>query len=68
MDREDYIKKSEELLSQSTYEAIPTDPTTKDKNKLVSLLKTIKAEGGINDTTYRRLYPTGAGSHKFYGL
>ena len=26
MDREDYIKKSEELLSQSTYKTIPTDP------------------------------------------
>ena len=32
MDREDYIKKSEELLSQSTYKSIPTDPTTKYKN------------------------------------
>ena len=62
MDREDYIKKSEELLSQSTYKPIPTDPTTKYKNKLISLLKTIKAEGGINDTIYIRLYPTGAGT------
>ena len=41
MDREEYIKKREELLSQSTYKTIPTDPTTKYKNKLISLLKTI---------------------------
>ena len=67
-DREDYIKKVEELLNQSTYKAIPSDPTRKYKNKPIALLKTIKAEGGINDTTYRRLYPTGAVSHKFYGL
>ena len=60
MDREDYIKKTEELLNQSRYKAIPTDPTTKYENKLISLLKTIKVEGGINDTIYRRLYPTGA--------
>ena len=68
MDREEYIQKSEELLSQSTYKTIPTDPTTKFKNKLISLLKTIKAEGGINETIYRRLYSIGAGSPKFYGL
>ena len=27
-----------------------------------------KPKGGINETTYKRLYPTGAGSPKFYGL
>ena len=59
IDKEEYIKKSEELLSQSSYKVLPSDPTTKHKNKPISLLKTIKAEGGINDTTYRRLYPTG---------
>ena len=68
MDREDYIKKSEELLSQSSYKVLPSDPTMKNKNKLISLLQTIKAEGEINDSTYRRLYPTGAGSPKYYGL
>ena len=68
MDREDYIRRAKELLYQSTYKAIPTDPTKKYKNKLIALLKTIKAEGGINDTIYRRLHPTGAGSPKFCGL
>ena len=57
MDREDYVRKAEELLSQPTYKPIPTDPTTKYKNKLISLLKTIKTEGGINDAINRRLYP-----------
>ena len=32
------------------------------------MLKTIKAEGGISDAVYKRIYPTGAGSTKFYGL
>ena len=68
MDREEYIKKSEELLKQSTYKEIPTYPTIKYKNRLINLLKSIKAEGGIHDTTYRRLYPTGAGYPKYYGL
>ena len=68
MDREEYIKKSEELLQQPTYKILTTDPTTKHKNNLISLLKSIKAEGGINENTYRGLYPTGAGTPKYYGL
>ena len=31
-------------------------------------MKNIKAGGGLNEETYRRLYPTGAVSSKFYGL
>ena len=68
MDKEDYIKKSEELLHQPTYKELPLDPTTKYKNRLISLLKTIKSEGGIDKITHKRLYPTGAGSPKYYGL
>ena len=45
MDWEEYIKKSEELLSQASYKVLPSDPTTKHKNKLIALLKTTKAEG-----------------------
>ena len=33
-----------------------------------SILKNIKAEGGLNEETYRRLYPTAAVPSKFYGL
>ena len=68
MDKEDYIEKSEELLSKSTYKILPSDPTTRYKNKLIALLKSIKTEGGIQENTYRRLYPTGASSPKYYGL
>ena len=59
MEREDYERKSEELLIQSPYRVLPSAPTTKQRNKLIAILKTIKAEGGINDI-YKRLYPTGA--------
>ena len=68
MDREEYEKKSEELLSQSTYRVLPSDPTTKQKNKLIVILKTIKSEGRINDNIYTRLYPTGASTPKYCGL
>ena len=60
MGKNEYIKKSEDLLDQPTYKALTTYPTNKYKNKLINLLKTIKAEGGIDNNTYKRLYPTGA--------
>ena len=68
MDRDDYNSKADELLHQQTYRPIPSDPTNKLKNRLITLLKKIKTEGGLNEATYKRLYPTGAGSPKFYGL
>ena len=68
MDKDDYKSKSEELLHTPTYQILRTDPTNKNKNKLISLLKTIKAEGGIGETTYKKLYPTGATIPKYYGL
>ena len=45
MDTEEYNKKAEELLQQPTYKTIPTDPTTRYRNKLINMLKSIKAEG-----------------------
>ena len=68
VDREEYIQKSEELLHQSNYKILQSDPTNNYNNKLISLLKSINAEGGMDDNTYRRLYPTGAGPPKYYGL
>ena len=67
MDKEEYIRKAEELLDQDTYKIIPSDPTNRQKNNLIQLLKKIKAEGGINEC-YKKMYPTGAGIPKFYGL
>ena len=56
------------MLSQSTHRVLPSDPTNNQKNKLIAILKTIKSEGGINDNIYKRLYPTGASTPKYYGL
>ena len=68
MNTEDCKKKAEELLNQNTYRTITSDPTMKLKNKMISMLKSIKAKGGMSEDLYKRLYPTGAGSPKFYGL
>ena len=67
MDKDDYNTKSEELLQTPTYQILHTDPTTRHKNKLIALLKSIKAEGGISETTYKKLYPAGATTAKYYG-
>ena len=66
MNSEDYKNKAEELLKENTYRAIPSDPTMRLKNKLISLLKSIKAEGGMKEDLYRRLQPTGAHCFKYW--
>ena len=68
IDKVEYIQKAEDPLKEKTYKKITEDPTVKQKNKLINILRNIKTEGGLNEETYRRLYPTGAGSPKFYGL
>ena len=64
MVKEEYIKKAEELLNQDTYKIIPSDPTNRQKNKLIQILKKIKAEGGMKEEIYKKIYPTGAGHTK----
>ena len=69
MDRADYNSKAQKLLEdRGSYREIKRDPTNKLKNKLVNLLKKTKAEGGISDQLYKKMYPTGAVAPKFYGL
>ena len=68
LNKEDCIKKAKHLLNQPTYKKITEDPTSKQKARLIKLLKNIKAEGGITEEKYKKMYPTGAGAQKFYGL
>ena len=68
MDKEEYIGKTEELLKEKTYKIIPTDPTNRQKSKLIQILKKIEEEGGRNESTYKKMYPTAAGIPIFYGL
>ena len=68
MDKEEYIRKAEEILKEDTYKIIPTNPTNRQKNKLIQILKKVKEEGGMNESTYKKMYPTGAGIATFYEL
>ena len=69
MDRSDYTKKAKELLEDTnTYRTIQSDPTNKLKNKLSNMLRKIKADTGMQENTYSKMYPTRASSPKFYRL
>ena len=59
MDRQDYVNKANRLLSQNTYRSIPRDPTNTIKNKLISILKRVKNQTGLDSSTYMSMYPTG---------
>ena len=68
MDRQDYIDKANNLLSQNTYRPIQWDPTNTIKNKLITILKRVKSQTGLINQTYKAMYPTGCVPPKFYGL
>ena len=68
MDRQDYIKKAKHLLNQPTYRAVPWDPTNTIKTKLINILKRVKNQTGLDNVTYKSMYPTGCVPPKFYGL
>ena len=67
MDKSEYIEKMKHLLEDAiTYKPLNMDPTNKQKNKLVNILRRIKTGSGMEDTTYRMMYPTGGSSPKLY--
>ena len=59
MERQGYINKSKHLLNQPTYRAIPQDPSNTIKNKLINILKRVKNQTGLDNVTYKSMYPTG---------
>ena len=68
MNRADYNNRVQKLLEdRGTYKEIKTDPTNRLKTKLIKLQK-VKAEDGISEQLYKKIYPTGAVAPKFYGL
>ena len=68
MDRQGYINKANSLLNQKTYRSIPWDPTNTIKNKLISILKRVKNQTGLDSLTNKSMYPTGCVPPRFYGL
>ena len=51
MGRWDYLNKSNNLLAQPVYRPIPWDPTNIIKAKLITVLKKIKIQTGLDSNT-----------------
>ena len=51
----------------NTYRPIPSDSINKRKAKLISPLRKLKTAIGIDKNTYKKIYPSGTISSKFYG-
>ena len=69
IDKIDYTKKMNQLLEdKNTYRLLKMDPTNKQKNRLINILRRIKSEGRLEESTYKKMYPTGTSSPKLYGL
>ena len=61
MDKQDYTDKALSLLTDTnTYRTINKDPATKLRNQIINTLKDIKQTGGLNDSSYKNVYPTSA--------
>ena len=56
------------LADKNTYRPLKMDPTNRQKNRLINILRSIKSEGRLEDHIYKKMYPTGASSPKLYGL
>ena len=63
IDKEEYVNKAQELLTQPAYRLLPKDLTNKIKAQLINKLRTIKKKG-----TYKAMYPTNCIPPKFHGL
>ena len=69
MDKKDYTQKMKQLLDDNnTYSLLKMDPTNRQKNRLINILRSMKTEGRLEDHTYKKMYLTGASSPKLYGL
>ena len=44
------------------------DPSNRQENRLINILRSFKTEGRLEENIYKKMYPTGAGSPKLYGL
>ena len=67
-DKKDYIENAQNLLVQPAYRAIETNPTNKLGVKLITMLRKIKRESGLEENLYKSMYLKDCTSPKLYGL
>ena len=47
IDKADYVEKAEELLNKATFRKIPEDPTSRQKNRLINILRKHQDRRGL---------------------
>ena len=68
IDRQDYINKYNNLLAQPAYRPMPRDLTNKIQAKLITILRKVKNQTGLDNNTYKYMYPMGYIVPIFYEL
>ena len=68
LNKYDYNKKMDEILSATSKFDDATKLTLKRENQIKTLLTKLKADNCINEKTYKELYPTGTRIGILYGL
>ena len=58
LDRKEYREKTENLLVQPAYRTLDRDPTNKLNPKLITTLRRINREVGMEEDMYKTVYPT----------
>ena len=59
MDRQVYVNKSNTILTQPVYRPILKDTTNKIKAKLITILRKVKNQTGLDSNTYKAMYHMG---------
>ena len=57
LDKAEYVDKVHEMLSDTTYEVLKKDQTTKHKQELVGILTCLKQEKKIDERQYEYFVP-----------
>ncbi|CAF1678812.1 unnamed protein product, partial [Adineta ricciae] len=69
LDRHDYVKKLEDILSDtSKFKLLDKDPTISRENKLTNLLREMRKEEYLTQGEYRYIKPVGSVPARLYGL
>ena len=69
LDRNDYIQKLEQILSDNTkFKLLNKDPTGTRENSLTTLLRQMKNEEYLTQQEYRYIKPVGSIPARLYGL
>ena len=69
LDRKSYIESCYNIINDnSKFKSLDHNPTLSREGKLQRLLRKLKKQGSLDDSTYRNIFPKGSQPARFYGL